>query len=37
MVEAPSQEETDEICERLHLVVETALAKSDSGPGSGGH
>jgi phosphoglucosamine mutase len=26
MVEAPSQEETDEICARLRQVVETALA-----------
>jgi phosphoglucosamine mutase len=26
MVEAPSQQETDEICERLQLVVEAALA-----------
>jgi phosphoglucosamine mutase len=35
MVEAPGQEETDEICERLRLVVETALAQSDDGPGPG--
>jgi phosphoglucosamine mutase len=26
MVEAPSREETDEICARLQRVVETALA-----------
>jgi hypothetical protein len=25
MVEAPSQEETDEVCARLRVVVETAL------------
>ncbi len=34
MVEAPSQEETDEICDRLRLVVSTALAASgdETGP-----
>jgi phosphoglucosamine mutase len=34
MVEAPSQQETDEICDRLRRVVETALAGSgeESGP-----
>jgi phosphoglucosamine mutase len=35
MVEAPSQEETDEICDRLRPVVETALARSGDEPGSG--
>jgi phosphoglucosamine mutase len=35
MVEAPSQEETDEICDRLHAVVESALAAlgGEAGPG----
>jgi phosphoglucosamine mutase len=33
MVEAPSQEETDEICDRLRRSVETALAASGDEPG----
>jgi phosphoglucosamine mutase len=36
MVEAPSQQETDEICDRLRLVVERALAAFDEGPSPGG-
>jgi phosphoglucosamine mutase len=32
MVEAPSQEETDEICDRLREVVETAIDAANGGP-----
>jgi phosphoglucosamine mutase len=36
MVEAPSQQETDEICDRLRLEVETALPALGDGSSSRG-